>query len=602
MNENDRTLDLHVRVAVTTGEALVNLVARPDMGEAMAAGDVVNTSARLQVAAPVDGVLVDHMTYRATSRAMEYRAVDAVVAKGKTIPVRAWQALRPVASLGLDVDQVPRTPLVARDREMSLLRDAFERARAQPSAQLVTLVGAPGIGKSRLIHEMRGVADADSELITWRQGRSIPYGDGGSLWALAELVKAQAGVFDSDASDVVEKKLSAAIETLPLVNEERGFVLRHLRTLVGLSDTRSSSGGGREESFAAWRLFLEALAQTGPVVLVFEDLHWADDLLLDFLEELLEWTSDVPLLVMATARPELLTRRPGWGGGQPNTATVSLAPLKDRDSRDMVSGLLGTLELPPSLLETLLGRAGGNPLFAEEYVAMVTDRADVSAADLPTPETVQGVIAARLDTLVPEQKALLQDAAVLGKVVWAGAVAEIGALDGGLAEQHLHQLVRREFLRREPRSVVAGESQYAFRHALVREVAYGQIPRRDRMEKHLRAAGWIERLSADRAETGPRCLLGTTSGMGGRPGCRAGHGSSPGAHEIGGCGGWRARPGAELIHRCDPVVRASAGADPCGGCRPRETPARSWKGQKRESALGRSRRAGGRSADTAGRR
>jgi class 3 adenylate cyclase/tetratricopeptide (TPR) repeat protein len=499
MNEKEPGLDLHVRIAVTTGEALVNLAARPELGEAMAAGDVVNTCARLQSAAPVDGVLAGEVTHRATARVFDYRPAASVLAKGKAEPVPAWEVLRPVASLGLDVDQAPSTPLIAREREVALLRHALDRVASLATPQLVTLVGVPGIGKSRLLHELRALVDAEPDMITWRQGRSVPYGDGGPLWALAEMVKAQTGVLDSDASDVVEKKLAEALGLLPLTEDERGFVLRHLRTLVGLSDAQSS-GAARDESFAAWRRFLEALAQAGPLVLVFEDLHWADDALLDFVDELLEWTSEVQLLAVATARPELLTRRPGWGGGKANVSTMSLEPLTEHDTARLVTARLGGVNLPGPVMETLLSRAGGNPLFAEEYAAMIADVGDVPADALPMPDTVQGVIAARLDTLAPEEKSLLQDAAVLGKVVWTGAVAQVGGVDTAVAERRIHQLVRREFLKREHRSAVSGEAQYAFRHALVRDVAYGQIPRRERVEKHLRIAEWIEQLSPDRAE------------------------------------------------------------------------------------------------------
>jgi hypothetical protein len=279
--------------------------------------------------------------------------------------------------------------------------------------------------------------------------------------------------------------------------------------LIGV--TGGELGGGRgTEAFTAWRRFCEALAEQNPTVLVIEDLHWADELLLDFLDHLVDWADQVPLLVVATARPELLSRRPGWGGGKPNSAIVSLAPLTEADTARLVGGLLSQVLLPAEVQAALLARSGGNPLYAEEYVRMLADRGFLKKAggswrldrgkELPLPESVHGIIAARLDALAPEEKALLQDAAVFGKVGWVGALAALGNTQPFQVEQRLHTLERREFLRRERRSQVAGERQYAFRHVLVRDVAYAQLPRALRADKHRRVAEWLQRLSPDRAE------------------------------------------------------------------------------------------------------
>ena len=230
-------------------------------------------------------------------------------------------------------------------------------------------------------------------------------------------------------------------------------------------------------------------------MLVFEDLHWADEGLLDFVDHLVDWAGGVPILVVGTARPELLSRRAGWGGGKPNALTLSLSPLDDDETARLLAALLERSVLPAETQTALLQRAGGNPLYAEEFVRMVTDR-DLLTGDgeLPLPESVQGIVAARLDALPDEEKTLLQDAAVLGKVFWLGAAAEIGAVDRPAAEEALHRLERKEFVRRERRPSVAGESEYAFRHLLVRDVAYSQIPRARRAEKHRLAGEWIERL------------------------------------------------------------------------------------------------------------
>jgi class 3 adenylate cyclase len=335
--------DLHVRIGITTGEALVNLGARPDAGEGMATGDVVNTAARLQSAAPVDGVLVDERTFRAAERAIVLREAEPVTAKGKAEPVPAWEAVEPKARLGVDVARTASTPLVGRAHEVDVLGGALARTRRERSPQLVTLVGVPGIGKSRLVHELLQVVEADPELIVWRQGRSLPYGEGVSFSALGEMVKAQAGILETDAEDEAAAKLRDAVADLVPDSEDCRWVDRHVRPLVGLA---REGEAGREEAFAAWRRFLEALAERGPAVLVFEDLHWADDGLLDFVEHLVDWASGVPLLVVCTARPEVLTRRPGWGGGKPNATTLSLAPLSDEETVRLLGLLLDRAVMP----------------------------------------------------------------------------------------------------------------------------------------------------------------------------------------------------------------------------------------------------------------
>jgi class 3 adenylate cyclase len=484
--------DLQLRIAVTTGEALIALGARPSEGEGMASGDVVNTAARLQAAAPVNGILVDETTYRATAQAISYSDHDPVEAKGKAVPIGVWEAVEARSRLGVDLARGAGGPLVGRDKEIDLLRDALARARQEQTPQLVTLVGVPGIGKTRLVAELFADIEADPDLIYWRQGRCLPYGEGVTYWALSEMVKAQAGILDSDTEEEVEQKLEASIvEVLPAASDA-AWVEGHLRPLVGLAEAISAGGDRRAEAYAAWRRFFEALAEQRPLVLVFDDLHWADESLLDFVDHLVDWATGVPLLVACTARPELLSRRPGWGGGKPNAATISLSPLSDDETARLVHALLERAVLPAEVQATLIERAGGNPLYAEEFARMVGEVGEESEPRLP--ESVQGIIAARLDALPLEEKLLLQDAAVVGKVFWLGTLEEIGGRDRSSAEQLLHALERKEFVRRERRSSVGDESQYAFRHILVRDVAYAQIPRSARADKHRGAAAWIEAL------------------------------------------------------------------------------------------------------------
>ena len=492
LNEGDPRLALEVRVGVATGEALVALDADPAAGEGLAAGDVLNTAARLQAAAPPGAVLVGESTARASAHAIEYEAVAPVDARGKARPVLARRALAPRSRLGVDVRQHGAAPLVGRRRELELVLAALERARSEREAQLVTLVGVPGIGKSRLVWEALRAVDAEPEPTTWRQGRCLPYGDGVTFWAVGEMVKAHAGILDTDTAAEVGRKLRETVAAL--APDESGRLEGLLRPLVGLAGEHAVAVQPAE-AFAAWRRFFEAIAERGPLVLVFEDVHWADELVLDFVEHLVDWARGVPILVLCTARPELLERRAGWGGGALNALTIALSPLSEEETRALV-GALGGERLDEAARAAVLANAAGNPLYAEQFVRMVADRGDEAAA---LPETVQGIVAARIDALGPDEKGVLHRAAVIGKVFWTGAVVALGGGEREEVERLLHRLERKEFVRRERRSSVGAEAEHAFRHALVRDVAYGQIPRAERSRLHAGAAGWIEGLS-ERAE------------------------------------------------------------------------------------------------------
>jgi class 3 adenylate cyclase len=486
--------DLQIRIGINTGEALVSIDARPLQGESMAAGDVVNTAARLEAAAEEGTILVGEATQRATAHAIEYGPARAVHAKGKARPLRAWPAREARSKYGVDLIRDARTPLVGRERDVQLLTMSLTRVREEHSPQLVTLIGEPGMGKSRLVYELWRVAERDPSLISWRQGRSLPYGSGVTFWALSEMVKAQAGILETDSADEAARKLDEAVTSLVADEADRPWIARHLQPLTGITEP-SGDHGSQDEAFSAWVRFLEALAAQRPAVLVFEDLHWADDPLLDFVEYLVDWASHVPLLVIGTARPELLGRRPGWGGGKPNSTTLTLSPLADAEVAKLVGQLLGAGNRPVPAA-SILEKAGGNPLYAEQFALMLLDHDDAREV----PESVQGIIAARLDALPGPSKALLQDAAVAGKVFWSGGLSAISGAGPDVVRDGLHSLERADFVQRARRSSVAGENEFAFRHVLVRDVAYGQIPRLDRAEKHRRAAEWIAGLSPDRLE------------------------------------------------------------------------------------------------------
>ncbi len=472
LNEADPDLDLQVRVGVNTGEAVVVLGTRPEQGEGFVTGDVVNTAARIQGVAPVNGVAVGEQTYRATSRYFDYEPLEPISVKGKAEPLSLWQATASRARFRTDTSREYTTPLVGRELEKPLLIGTFERAAQQRSVQLVTIVGEPGVGKSRLAAELWAYVDAKPEIVRWRQGRCLPYGEGITFWALGEIVKGEAGILESDSAEVAAAKLEIAVSP---DEPERQWLLQRLAPLVG---AEAASPAERRELFTAWRRFLESVAASNSSVLVFDG---------------------VPLLLLCTARPELYERRPGWGAGQRNAHTINLSPLSDQETAELVSYLISSTGLSHELEHEILERSGGNPLFAEEFVRLLADRGfDGDEAVLP--DSVQALIAARLDTLSAERKSLLQDAAVVGKVFWAGALAGMGGRNLGEVELALHELARKELVRPSLASSMAGESEYSFWHLLVRDVAYGQIPRAERARRHRAAAAWIERQAGERVE------------------------------------------------------------------------------------------------------
>jgi class 3 adenylate cyclase/tetratricopeptide (TPR) repeat protein len=503
LNEGDSTPALQVRIGIATGEAVVTLGARPEQGEGMVAGDVVNTAARLQGVAPIGGIAVGEQTYRTTAAAFEYAALEPAAVKGKEKPVVMWRPMAPRSRLGADVARRHATELVGRDLERRLVVDAFERAVRDRIPQLVTIVGEPGVGKSRIVSELLGHVDATPYLVRWRQGRCLPYGDGVTFWALGEIVKAEAGILETDAEEAAVAKLEAALPA----GQDRDWIRQRLLPLIGIEATSSAD---REELFTAWRRFLEALADATPSVFVFEDLHWADDAMLSFLEHLADWVEGVPMVIVATARPELFEGHPTWAANVRNAARIDLTPLSEAETAQLISTLLEQAVLPVEVQALMLERAGGNPLYAEEYVRLLRDRgllvrrgrivALAEGAEIPFPEGVQALIAARLDTLSPVRKAMLRDAAVIGKVFWAGAVAAMGKRDLRAVLEDLHELTRKELVRAIRNSSMEGEAEHAFWHVLVRDVAYGQIPRVARAERHRRAAAWIESIAGERVE------------------------------------------------------------------------------------------------------
>ncbi len=497
-------LGLPARVAVETGEAIVDLSARPETGESIVAGDVVSTAFRLQEAAPAGEVVIGALTHLLTEGLFQVDELPEATLKGKAEPVPVWRVVAPVEPAA-EVEPQAATPFIGREDELALIEQTYRRTLRDGGIQLVTVVGEPGVGKSRLLREFRALLEARGEPRAWLQGRCLAYGEGITFWALGDVVKSRAGILESDGPDQALAKLDAAVAAVVGDPPEGDWIRSKLAPLVGLEPPEGVWATERQESFAAWTRFLEAIAAEGPLVLAVEDLHWADAALLEYLEHLIGWASDVSLVLACTARPELYEAAPAWGGGKRNSTTISLSALNDEQTARLIAALLSQTVLPADLQTTLQARSGGNPLYAEEFARMLTDRGLVDErgrletdAEIPVPETIHALIAARLDTLPPNRKALLHDAAVVGRVFWAGAVAAMEGIHESTAAEGLRELAERELVRRNRSSTVRDETEFSFWHALVRDVAYGQIPRAERSRKHRAAAAWIERLAEGR--------------------------------------------------------------------------------------------------------
>ncbi len=494
---------LLLRLGINTGEALVRLDVTPGSGEGFMTGDAVNTASRIQSLAPVGGVAVGQATYHATKVVFDYVELPAARVKGKSVPLAVFHAGAPLARLGTDLTRTHDSLFVGREIDLGLLRGIFDKTLATLSPQLVTVVGEPGLGKSRIVAELGAYVDDRPELVTWRQGRCLPYGEGITFWALGEVVKAHAGILETDDPATAIAKLDVVLPD----GEERAWFRQRLLPLLGIE---ANSSAEREELFTVWRRFLEHIAEQGPTVVVFEDLHWADPAMLAFIEHLADRAEAVPLLVVGTARPELFEHHPHYAGGRSNVDRVSLGPLSDAETALLVAAMLDTAVVPTGLQQPILYRAGGNPLYVEELVRLVEDRDLIVAkggswelrpgAEVPFPDSVQALIAARLDTLTGEVKSLLADAAVVGKVFWAGAVAAMSDRDPAEVVEVLRELSRKELVRPARHSSMAGEAEYSFWHVLTRDVAYAQLPRASRASRHVAAARWIETKAGARLE------------------------------------------------------------------------------------------------------
>ena len=488
--ERDRGVTIQVRIGVNTGEVVAG---DPGGGNAFVTGDAVNVAARLEQHAEPGQVLLGETTYRLLRDAVDADPVEPLELKGKAERVPAW-SLTGVREVTSPVPRRLGSPMVGRERPLAQLRQAFDAAEGDDACQLFTLLGSAGVGKSRLVEEFLSTIGGGAEML---RGRCLPYGEGITYFPVVEAIKQAAGLADFDLPDVVESKVCSVLDG----DEHQQLVCRHVSQLMGVAE--SAAG---EDTFWAIRRFFEASARERPLVLVFDDIHWGEPTFLDLVEHIADWSRGSPILLLCMARSDLLDVRPSWGGGKLNAATVSLEPLTDDQSAGLIANLLGTAELPAGVAERIVQTAEGNPLFVEEMLAMLVDdglivRDDdrwIAVGDLSAvtvPPSIHALLDSRLDRLTPEEREVLEAAAVVGKEFFVGAVRELVPQDRRVrVPSDLLSLVRKELIRSE-RTTLPGEDAFRFRHLLVRDSAYEAIPKAQRAELHERFADWLERVA-----------------------------------------------------------------------------------------------------------
>lgn len=487
--------ELHARAGIFTGEAAVNLAA---VGQGMMTGDTVNTASRLESAAAPDTVLVDRATYLGARNTLAFEPVGELELKGKQLTVETWRPLRVVAGLGgrKFADSI-EPAFTGRAEEFRMVKELLHATSREGKPRLASIVGVGGIGKSRLVWELFKYVDGLSDSIFWHEGRSPAYGEGVAFWALAEMVRMRAGIADTDDDEAALAKLDDCLSD-HFPDGDRDRVRPHLAHLIGL--VQNAETGGGDEHFAAWRTFFERVGERGPVVLVFEDLHWADPGLIDFIEYLLAWSRNSPIFILALARPDMMDKRPDWGTGVRNFCSIHMEPLAEDDMTVLLKSVAD--DLPEQVRNDISSRSEGIPLYAVEMIRMLVDKADLvpagagyrwigKTAEVEIPDTLHSLIASRLDSLATEDRLLVQDAAVLGKTFTLDSLSALTSKSSAHLEARLKDLVRREFLAvdTDPRSPERG--QYGFVQSLIREVAYQTLSKQNRTDLHLKAAEYF---------------------------------------------------------------------------------------------------------------
>ncbi len=464
-----------VRAAVNTGQVVA--IETP-AGYRVAAGDAIDLAARLEQAAGVDEILISDPTKRLVESSVRVESAEPLRLEGTPERMSAWTLVDLLAERPEVVRRL-ETPMVGRERELAELRQALERAVRERLPYLFTVLGAPGIGKSRLAAEFASAVEDEATVLT---GRCLPYGEAITFWPLAEIVRQAAG--DDTHAAIVELLAGEA---------ESGLIADRIVGALGVVETANPS----EETFWAARKLFEILARRRPLVLVFEDLHWGEPTLLDLVEHVADWARDAPILLVCLARPELLEDRPAWGGGKLNATSISLGPLSEREATALIRGLAGGEELSRDALQRIAEVAEGNPLFLEEMLGMLSENG--VPGELVVPPTIQALLAARLDRLDPDERAALERASVIGKEFWRAAVIDVSPEEARASvDRHLQTLVRRELIRPHP-SLFPADEAFRFRHILLREAAYESIPKEARAELHERFAAWLERAAGPRA-------------------------------------------------------------------------------------------------------
>jgi class 3 adenylate cyclase/tetratricopeptide (TPR) repeat protein len=483
VGEHPSSVQLHV--GINTGEGMAGLVGPEGRSDYTVVGDVTNTAARLQSVAAAGEILVGAETHAATARIVEYSEHAPIALKGKEEPVEVWG----VIGIRRTVPERPGAgvPLVGREAELELLGSIWDTAVRARHAQVVTVSGAPGIGKSRLIREVALPIERGGRFI---KGRCFPYGETTGYGAFGQQVKQIAGILESDSESVARGSLDRHVRDL-VPPEEVDEVAAHLSILLGFATERSAD---KQLLFFSVRRYVQALAQEQPTALVFEDLHWAEPTLLDLIQSLAARVRDAPLLLLTSARPEFFDVAPTWGSGLRYSA-IQLEPLSDQGARRLAQSLMGGGPRSEETVQDLVMTSGGNPLFLEELASSIAERATRPRGGLPS--TIQSIIAARLDALPRHERSVLQNASVVGRIFWRGALAAIGR-NGDQLDATLDSLEGRDLILRQSNSRLAGDPEYLFKHVLTREVAYGTLPRRSRRELHATVARYLETAMGDR--------------------------------------------------------------------------------------------------------